>query len=67
MRMTCDVPVAGRVYGLGRNAAYEAARTGKIPAIRIGNRLIALIGPMAEELGQPVEAVVEAIEEIEAA
>jgi hypothetical protein len=37
---TISVPEAGRVYfDLGRNAAYEAARRGDIPTIRIGRLL----------------------------
>jgi hypothetical protein len=37
---TLSVPDAGRRYfNLGRNAAYEAARRGDIPTIRIGRLL----------------------------
>jgi len=37
---TMSVPEAGRRYfDLGRNAAYEAARRGDIPTIRIGRLL----------------------------
>jgi Helix-turn-helix domain len=37
---TISVPEAGRVYfGLARNAAYEAARRGDIPVIRIGRMM----------------------------
>ena len=39
-RLTYDVPEAGRLAGLGRNASYEAARTGQMPTITIGNRLL---------------------------
>lgn len=39
-RLTYDVPEAGKKAGLGRNAAYEAARRGDMPTIRIGNRLL---------------------------
>lgn len=31
-----EVPEAGAMLGLGRNAAYEAAKRGDIPVIRIG-------------------------------
>jgi hypothetical protein len=37
---TVDVPTAGRILGIGRGSAYEAARRGEIPAIRIGGRLV---------------------------
>jgi len=37
---TVSVPEAGRRWlGIGRNAAYEAARRGDIPTIRIGRLL----------------------------
>jgi excisionase family DNA binding protein len=34
--LTCSVPEAGKILGLGRDAAYRAAQTGEIPIIRIG-------------------------------
>ncbi len=34
--LVLTVPEAGKVLGMGRNAAYEAARRGDIPTIRIG-------------------------------
>jgi hypothetical protein len=37
--LTYSVPVAGRRAGLGRNAAYAAARRGEIPVIRFGSKL----------------------------
>ena len=37
---TVTVPEAGRLLGIGRNAAYEAARRGEIPTIRIGKLLL---------------------------
>jgi excisionase family DNA binding protein len=36
---TLSVPEAGRWLGIGRNAAYEAARRGDLPVIRIGRLL----------------------------
>ena len=34
---TLSVPEAGRVYlGIGRDAAYEAAKRGEIPFIQVG-------------------------------
>ena len=36
---TMSVPDAGRLLGVGRNAAYEAVARGEIPAIRIGRIL----------------------------
>ena len=39
-RVTFGIVEAGAKLGLGRNAAYEAARTGDIPTIRIGRRIL---------------------------
>ena len=39
-RLTLDVPEAGRLIGLSRTSAFEAARRGDLPTIRIGRRLL---------------------------
>jgi excisionase family DNA binding protein len=39
-RATISVPEAGEVLGIGREAAYNAARRGELPTIRIGRRLL---------------------------
>jgi excisionase family DNA binding protein len=39
-RETLTVAEAGRVLGIGRNAAYDAVARGQLPAIRIGKRLV---------------------------
>lgn len=39
-RATISVPEAGEVLGIGREAAYNAARRGDLPTIRIGRRLL---------------------------
>ena len=39
-RETYSVDEAAVVLGIGRNAAYEAARRGDIPVIRIGGRIL---------------------------
>ena len=38
--LTISVPEAGRRLGIGRNTAYEAARQGQLPVIRIGKRMV---------------------------
>jgi excisionase family DNA binding protein len=38
-RLVLDVPEAGALLGLSRNASYEAAKNGDIPTIRIGRLL----------------------------
>jgi len=39
-RLVYSVPEAGRLLGLSRNAAYEAAKRGEIPTLRIGRLLL---------------------------
>jgi len=39
-QVTISVPEAGRRLGIGRNTAYEAARQGQLPTLRIGKRLV---------------------------
>ena len=39
-RMTLTVTEAAQLLGIGRSAAYEAARRGEIPTIRIGKRIL---------------------------
>jgi hypothetical protein len=36
--LTYDIPEAGAMAGLGRNASYEAARRGEIPTIALGRK-----------------------------
>jgi hypothetical protein len=51
-RPTISVPDAGRLFfNLARNAAYEAAKGGDIPTIRIGGRIMVPVAPLAERLG----------------
>lgn len=46
---TYSVPEAGRRLGIGRDAAYDAAKRGEIPTIRIG-RLLRVPKPAFERL-----------------
>ena len=39
-QLTMTVEEAARALGINRNSAYEAARNGELPAIRIGRRLL---------------------------
>ena len=51
-RATIPVPAAGAVfYGLGRNAAYEAAKTGQIPTVQIGGKKMVVVATIARQLG----------------
>jgi excisionase family DNA binding protein len=50
-RLVYTVPEAGRLLGLGRNAAYEAARRGDIPTLRMGRLLLVPKIPFHSMLG----------------
>jgi excisionase family DNA binding protein len=39
-RLTLSVEEAAHVLGIGRGLAYELARTGQIPVIRLGRRMV---------------------------
>lgn len=39
-RPTMSVPEAGKLLGLSRGSAYQAARRGDLPTLRVGRRLL---------------------------
>ncbi len=39
-RQTLTVEEASRLLGISRGAGYEAARTGQLPVIRLGRRVL---------------------------
>ena len=56
---TISVPEAGRILGIGRDASYQAVKTGQIPVIRIGKLLrvpVAAMERMLERAGGPEAA-----------
>jgi excisionase family DNA binding protein len=38
--LTITVDQAAELLGIGRSSAYQAARTGELPTVRIGRRLL---------------------------
>lgn len=55
-RKTLTVEEAGRVLGLGRSAAYNAAKRGQLPTLRIGHRVLvprAALDRLLDGEGQP--------------
>jgi len=50
-RLTCTVPEAGEVLGIGRDAAYAAAGRGEIPTLRLGHRLVVPVPRLLQMLG----------------
>ena len=55
-RQTFTVPEVAKVLGIGRSAAYEAARTGQIPTIKIGKRILVPRVALERLLEQPTPA-----------
>jgi excisionase family DNA binding protein len=51
-RLTCTVTEAAGLLGISRGAAYEAARSGQLPTLRIGKRLLVPIGALHKLLDQ---------------
>ena len=49
---TVTVPEAAEVLGISRGVAYEAARTGELPTLRLGRRLVVPTARLLEMLGQ---------------
>jgi excisionase family DNA binding protein len=52
-KQTFTVEEAAKILGIGRGAAYEAVRTGTIPAIRLSpRRIVVPRGALARMLGE---------------
>ena len=52
-RLVLTVSEAAELLGVCRNAAYEAARTGQIPTIRIGKRVLVPRAALERLLNEP--------------
>lgn len=50
-RLTLSVEEAASLLGLGRSAAYEAARRGELPSRRLGRRVIVPVPALLNWLG----------------
>jgi excisionase family DNA binding protein len=50
-RVTITIEQAAHVLGLGRTAAYEAARRGELPTRRLGRRLLVPVPALLTWLG----------------
>ena len=57
------VEEAAEVLQISRNKAYEAAREGQIPSIRVGRKVLVLWGPLMAMVGA-VESEVGAEREV---
>lgn len=49
---TMSVEDAAARLGIGRNQAYEAARRGELPVIKIGKRILVVTAKLNEMLGE---------------
>lgn len=49
--LAISVPEAGRLLGISRNLAYQAAQAGEIPTVRIGRRLVVPVSRLMDLLG----------------
>ena len=50
-RITLTIPEAARLLGIGRSAAYEAAKTGDIPTAKFGRRIVVPLAKLERLLG----------------
>ena len=50
-KLVCSVATAGRMLGIGRDAAYRAAKCGDIPVLRIGGRLLVPLAALRKKFG----------------
>ncbi|GEP06773.1 helix-turn-helix domain-containing protein [Methylobacterium oxalidis] len=57
---TVDVVLAGRVLGIGKNAAYKAREAGEIPSIKVGGQYRVPTAKLREMLGLPLRPEVNA-------
>ena len=49
--LTVSVEIAGKAFGIGRAAAYDACKKGDIPSIRIGGRIAVPTAALRKMLG----------------
>lgn len=55
---TRTIEEAAKVLGIGRNQAYEAARRGDLPTLRIGKRILVPVAALERLLaGEPGRVV----------
>jgi len=50
-RLTVSVPEAGQMLGIGRDAAYAAAKRGQIPTLTLGRTKRVSVAKLMELLG----------------
>jgi excisionase family DNA binding protein len=48
--VTLTIPQAAKRLGVSRNSAYQAARRGEIPTIKIGKRILVPVAALERKL-----------------
>lgn len=51
-RTTLTVEEAAVILGVGRSSAYNAVKANEIPSIRVGGKILVLVAPLREMLGE---------------
>ena len=54
-RLTYTIAEAGKLLGISRGSAYEGAKSGEIPVLKIGGRLLVPRAALDRMLGRPGE------------
>ena len=57
-KITGTVDEVAVILDVSRNSAYEGVKTGEIPSMRIGKRIIVLWQPLLRKLGVEEDKVV---------
>lgn len=60
-KKTYTITEAAELLGVGKSAAYEAARRGEIPIIRIGRRMVVPKAALERMLNEPSGAAQAAV------
>jgi excisionase family DNA binding protein len=50
-RPTCTIDQAAELLGISRESAYRAARSGELPVLHLGRRLVVPTARLAQMLG----------------
>ncbi|MFP5255153.1 MAG: helix-turn-helix domain-containing protein [Acidimicrobiia bacterium] len=58
--LTLTVEQTAKVLGIGRSTAYDLVRTGDIPSLRLGRRLVIPAAALADALDLPLEVIQQA-------
>ena len=55
-RATITIEEASVILGVSRGSAYEAARTGELPVLRLGRRVLVPVARLLELLGHTADS-----------